>query len=358
MTPSASTTWAGLEAIKQHLRLVLNGRNRPNCIVWVDEGEKALAGQNDLTGITSDQIGVLLQYMEDRRARGFILFGHPGVGKSMIAKAAGPEVGRPTVMCDLGAMMGSLVGQSQQAVRNAVKVIDAHQRRQGVVDSDLQPDRRVAARTPGPVHVAARTSSVCPRRKNGPASGRFRRPLTALPTTPPTWTSTAPVGSAATSAIAATPLGTRASRSERHPASSIPSAAVATRTSRTANSKQTASSWTLPIPVSTSAASRGSRLSAPSLAAGSPFSIEPPFAVACRSEVRARAAFRQNQFGKRRRFRLHVSLHRQESSHDPNRSTLRKPTSPPTRPAAPTSTSPNASGRRPPPSVCGEASGA
>lgn len=115
----------GLSAAKQHVRLVLNGRNRPNCVVWVDEGEKAFAGNNDLTGITADQIGVLLQYMEDRRARGFILFGHPGTGKSAVAKAAGPEVGVPTIQCDLGAMMGSLVGQSQQAVRNAVKVIDA-----------------------------------------------------------------------------------------------------------------------------------------------------------------------------------------------------------------------------------------
>ncbi|MDB4516907.1 AAA family ATPase [Crocinitomicaceae bacterium] len=115
----------GLDAIKRHMRLVLNGRNRPNCVVWVDEGEKALAGRDDMTGITADQIGVLLQYMEDSRARGFILFGHPGTGKSAIAKAAGPEVGKPTIQCDLGSMMGSLVGQSQQAVRNAVKVIDA-----------------------------------------------------------------------------------------------------------------------------------------------------------------------------------------------------------------------------------------
>jgi hypothetical protein len=115
----------GLNAIKQHMRLVLNGRNKPNCVVWIDEGEKAFAGRDDMTGITADQIGVLLQYMEDRRARGFILYGNAGTGKSAIAKAAGPEAGVPTIQCDLGAMMGSLVGQSQQAVRNAVKVIDA-----------------------------------------------------------------------------------------------------------------------------------------------------------------------------------------------------------------------------------------
>lgn len=115
----------GLEAIKHHVRLVLNGRNKPNCVVWIDEGEKAFAGRDDMTGITADQVGVLLQYMEDRRARGFILYGHPGTGKSAIAKAAGPEAAVPTIQCDLGSMMGSLVGQSQQAVRNAVKVIDA-----------------------------------------------------------------------------------------------------------------------------------------------------------------------------------------------------------------------------------------
>ena len=43
--------------------------------------------------------------------RGVLLLGVPGTGKSAFAKALGRETGRPTLILDVGALMGSLVGQ-------------------------------------------------------------------------------------------------------------------------------------------------------------------------------------------------------------------------------------------------------
>jgi hypothetical protein len=57
--------------------------------------------------------------------RGVLLLGVPGTGKSAFAKALGQETGRPTVILDVGALMGSLVGQSEERTRSALRSIDA-----------------------------------------------------------------------------------------------------------------------------------------------------------------------------------------------------------------------------------------
>jgi hypothetical protein len=49
------------------------------------------------------------------RARGILLLGIPGTGKSAFAKALGQETGRPTLVLDVGALMGALVGQTECA---------------------------------------------------------------------------------------------------------------------------------------------------------------------------------------------------------------------------------------------------
>jgi hypothetical protein len=59
------------------------------------------------------------------RARGILLLGVPGTGKSMFAKALGNESGRPTLVLDVGTLMGSLVGQTEQRVRDALRAVDA-----------------------------------------------------------------------------------------------------------------------------------------------------------------------------------------------------------------------------------------
>lgn len=59
------------------------------------------------------------------RPRGVLLLSPPGCGKSQFAKALGNEVGRPTLTLDVGSLLGSLVGQSEQNIRQALKIVDA-----------------------------------------------------------------------------------------------------------------------------------------------------------------------------------------------------------------------------------------
>jgi hypothetical protein len=61
----------------------------------------------------------------DVSARGVLLLGPPGSGKSALAKALGKETGRPTLVLDVGALMGSLVGATEANVRQALRVVDA-----------------------------------------------------------------------------------------------------------------------------------------------------------------------------------------------------------------------------------------
>jgi hypothetical protein len=58
-------------------------------------------------------------------ARGVLLLGPPGSGKSAFCKALGAETGRPTLVLDVGALLGSLVGQSEANIRHALRLVDA-----------------------------------------------------------------------------------------------------------------------------------------------------------------------------------------------------------------------------------------
>jgi hypothetical protein len=57
--------------------------------------------------------------------RGVLLLGVPGTGKSAFARALGNETGRPTLLFDVGSLYGSLVGATEQNVRQALRIIDA-----------------------------------------------------------------------------------------------------------------------------------------------------------------------------------------------------------------------------------------
>jgi hypothetical protein len=48
------------------------------------------------------------------RPRGVLLLSPPGCGKSQFCKALGREVDRPVLILDVGSLMGSLVGQSEE----------------------------------------------------------------------------------------------------------------------------------------------------------------------------------------------------------------------------------------------------
>jgi hypothetical protein len=59
------------------------------------------------------------------RPRGILLLGVPGTGKSAFAKALGNAVSRPTLLLDIGSLMGSLVGQTEANLRQALRIADA-----------------------------------------------------------------------------------------------------------------------------------------------------------------------------------------------------------------------------------------
>jgi len=60
-----------------------------------------------------------------KRPRGVLLLSPPGCGKSQFCKVLGKEVGRPVLNLDVGSLMGSLVGQSEERTRQALRIIDA-----------------------------------------------------------------------------------------------------------------------------------------------------------------------------------------------------------------------------------------
>jgi hypothetical protein len=59
------------------------------------------------------------------RPRGLLLLGVPGVGKSAFARCLGNETGRPTLLLDVGTLLGSLMGQSEANLRQALHIADA-----------------------------------------------------------------------------------------------------------------------------------------------------------------------------------------------------------------------------------------
>ncbi len=110
---------------------------RPEAI-WELKAQ-TLRKQNLLTlhrgGETFTQLGGLtalkefcrraLQPGRSVKARGTLLLSPPGCGKSAFCKALGNEVGRPVLSLDLGALYGSLVGETERNVRQALAIADA-----------------------------------------------------------------------------------------------------------------------------------------------------------------------------------------------------------------------------------------
>jgi hypothetical protein len=116
----------GLENAKAFGRALFAGRKRPRAIVRIDEIEKMLAGAaGDTSGTSQDALGTILREMEDQDWAGLIAVGPPGSGKSIYSKTLGATHDAPTFSLDMGAAKGSLVGQSEERIRQAMKVIKA-----------------------------------------------------------------------------------------------------------------------------------------------------------------------------------------------------------------------------------------
>ncbi len=124
----------GLDAAKAKFTRIINGKRAPKVIVFIDEIEKAMAGTlGDSSGTSQDQLGVLLSEMQDKGYTGSIFIGPPGAAKSAFAKSIANEAGILTIRMDLGEMKGSLVGESEQRIRQAMRVVEAVAGEQGAL---------------------------------------------------------------------------------------------------------------------------------------------------------------------------------------------------------------------------------
>ncbi|MFV0446241.1 MAG: AAA family ATPase [Planctomycetaceae bacterium] len=123
------------------LSLVRHGRVTPDA-VWelktqtlkksgsleLHRGQEDFSSLGGLSALKSFCKRALLQPSrgdERRRPRGVLLLSPPGCGKSQFCKALGKEIGRPVLILDVGSLMGSLVGQSEERTRQALHIVDA-----------------------------------------------------------------------------------------------------------------------------------------------------------------------------------------------------------------------------------------
>lgn len=97
---------------------------KKNNLLTLHRGKESF---DDLGGLQSikDFCRQALQSKNGVKPRGILLLGIPGSGKSAFARALGNETARPTLMLDLGGLYGSLVGATEQNVRQALRIADA-----------------------------------------------------------------------------------------------------------------------------------------------------------------------------------------------------------------------------------------
>lgn len=97
---------------------------RKNNLLTLHRGEERFDSLGGLSNL-KDFCRRALQSGKRVKPRGVLMLGVPGTGKSAFCKALGNETGRPTLLLDIGALMGSLVGQSEQNLRQALRIADA-----------------------------------------------------------------------------------------------------------------------------------------------------------------------------------------------------------------------------------------
>jgi len=121
----------GLDNFKEFSKQIMAGRNPPSAIIRVEEIEKAVAGAGagggpgDSSGTSQSILQYILTWMQEENATGLIALGPAGGGKSLSSVAMGSAGNIPTITFDIGAIKGSLVGESEKNARRALATIKA-----------------------------------------------------------------------------------------------------------------------------------------------------------------------------------------------------------------------------------------
>lgn len=89
---------------------------------------KDVGGNDLLVKYLLSEVGMMTQAARDfniKTPKGVLVDGFGGVGKSLLAKVAGSIFGWPVLRLDIGSLFGSLVGQSEQNLRNVIRIVEA-----------------------------------------------------------------------------------------------------------------------------------------------------------------------------------------------------------------------------------------
>ncbi len=93
-------------------------------LLTLDRGQETFESLGGLTAL-KDFCRKALAPGRSVKPRGTLLLSPPGCGKSQFCKALGKEVGRPVLSLDLGSLYGSLVGESEKNIRQALTLAEA-----------------------------------------------------------------------------------------------------------------------------------------------------------------------------------------------------------------------------------------
>lgn len=118
----------GLSAFKQFMTDLYQGPKPFKLVVRVDEIDKSVTAASsgtvaDNTGVSQDILKTLLTSIEDNKWLGLLAVGGPGTGKTLASICTGNQFQVQTLALDLGAVKGSLVGESEQKIRRVLDIL-------------------------------------------------------------------------------------------------------------------------------------------------------------------------------------------------------------------------------------------
>jgi hypothetical protein len=118
----------GHDGMKRDLQREIKAKRPVKVVVILDEFEKMIAGASSDHvgdgGVAKDSSMVVLTNMQDHGHRGLVAFGHPGTGKTALAKAMAAEADCLCIMADMGAMKAGHVGESEARVRQFFNMVN------------------------------------------------------------------------------------------------------------------------------------------------------------------------------------------------------------------------------------------